>query len=277
MKPLRRTTIFTLEGIPSLKRAFPLATQHVVPMIAGCVTPALILARVANLSAEDSIMLVQGALVIASLATFLQLIPIGRYLGSGLLVILGVSFAYLPSMQGIAAGYDIASIFGSQLVGGGVAILVGIFVKQLRKFFPPLITGTVVFTIGLSLYPTAINYMAGGLGNPTFGSAQNWTIALITLSVVTTLNHFGIKLEISACFALGILFAINAVQAIGDFTATYSQNVGIVTTTKVINRITLDLAAMILLVAGLAPKFSAILTTIPSASLEERPSRYSPR
>jgi len=171
MKPLRRTTIFTLEGIPSLKRAFPLATQHVVPMIAGCVTPALILARVANLSAEDSIMLVQGALVIASLAIFLQLIPIGRYLGSGLLVILGVSFAYLPSMQGIAAGYDIASIFGSQLVGGGVAILVGIFVKQLRKFFPPLITGTVVFTIGLSLYPTAINYMAGGLGNPTFGSA----------------------------------------------------------------------------------------------------------
>lgn len=351
MKPIQRTTIFTLEGFPSLKRAFPLAIQHVVAMIVGCVTPALILAKVANLSPADSIILVQGALVIASLATFLQLIPIGKYLGSGLPVILGVSFAYLPSMQGIAAGYDIATIFGAQLVGGGVAILVGIFVKQLRKFFPPLITGTVVFTIGLSLYPTAINYMAGGVGNPTFGSAQNWIIALITLTVVTTLNHFskgifklasiligitvgycislflgivdfssiasagyfqaptimhfGIKFEISACFALGILFAINAIQAIGDFTATtvgamnreptttelragiigfgftnllgsligglptatYSQNVGIVTTTKVINRITLDLAALILLIAGLVPKFSAILTTIPQCVL----------
>jgi NCS2 family nucleobase:cation symporter-2 len=254
-------------------------------------------------------------------------------------------------MQGIAAGYDIATIFGAQLVGGVVAILVGVFVKQLRKFFPPLITGTVVFTIGLSLYPTAINYMAGGVGSPTFGSAQNWILALITLTVVTVLNHygkgifklasilvgiivgyiislflgivdfssiataglfqaptimhFGIKFEISACFALGILFAINAIQAIGDFTATtvgsmdreptttelragivgygftnllgaligglptatYSQNVGIVTTTKVINRITLGLAAMILLVAGLVPKFSAILTTIPQAVL----------
>ena len=328
-----------------------MAIQHVVAMIVGCVTPALILAKVANLSPADSIILVQGALVIASLATFLQLIPIGKYLGSGLPVILGVSFAYLPSMQGIAAGYDIATIFGAQLVGGGVAILVGIFVKQLRKFFPPLITGTVVFTIGLSLYPTAINYMAGGVGNPTFGSAQNWIIALITLTVVTTLNHFskgifklasiligitvgycislflgivdfssiasagyfqaptimhfGIKFEISACFALGILFAINAIQAIGDFTATtvgamnreptttelragiigfgftnllgsligglptatYSQNVGIVTTTKVINRITLDLAALILLIAGLVPKFSAILTTIPQCVL----------
>lgn len=351
MKPIQRTTIFTLEGVPSLKRAFPLATQHVVAMIVGCVTPALILSRVAGLSPQDSIILVQGALVIAALATFLQLFPIGKYLGSGLPVILGVSFAYLPSMQGIAAGYDIATIFGAQLVGGLVAIFVGVFVKQLRKFFPPLITGTVVFTIGLSLYPTAINYMAGGVGSPTFGSAQNWILALITLTVVTVLNHFGkgifklasiligiivgyvislflgivdfssiatagvfqaptimhfgIKFEISACFALGILFAINAIQAIGDFTATtvgsmdreptttelragiigygmtnllgsligglptatYSQNVGIVTTTKVINRITLGLAAMILLVAGLVPKFSAILTTIPQCVL----------
>ncbi len=351
MKPLQRTSVFTLEGVPLFKRALPLATQHVVAMIVGCVTPALILSRVANLSAQDSIILVQGALVIAALATFLQLFPIGKYLGSGLPVILGVSFAYLPSMQGIAAGYDIATIFGAQLVGGGVAIFVGVFVKQLRKFFPPLITGTVVFTIGLSLYPTAINYMAGGVGSPSFGSAQNWILALITLTVVTTLNHFGkgifklasiligiivgyiislflgivdfssiatagifqaptimhfgIKFEISACFALGILFAINAIQAIGDFTATtvgsmdreptttelragivgygftnllgsligglptatYSQNVGIVTTTKVINRITLGLAAMILLVAGLVPKFSAILTTIPQAVL----------
>ncbi len=351
MKPIQRTTIFTLEGVPSFKRALPLATQHVVAMIVGCVTPALILSRVAHLSAQDSIILVQGALVIAALATFLQLFPIGKYLGSGLPVILGVSFAYLPSMQGIAAGYDIATIFGAQLIGGLVAIFVGVFVKQLRKFFPPLITGTVVFTIGLSLYPTAINYMAGGAGSPSFGSAQNWILALVTLTIVTVLNHFGkgifklasiligiivgyvislflgivdfssiatagffqaptimhfgIRFEISACFALGILFAINAIQAIGDFTATtvgsmdrepttselragivgygftnllgaligglptatYSQNVGIVTTTKVINRITLGLAATILLVAGLVPKFSAILTTIPQSVL----------
>ncbi|MDT4763278.1 nucleobase:cation symporter-2 family protein [Sphaerochaeta sp. PS] len=351
MKPVQRTTIFTLEGVPSFRRALPLATQHVVAMIVGCVTPALILSRVASLSAQDSIILVQGALVIAALATFLQLFPINRYLGSGLPVILGVSFAYLPSMQGIARGYDLATIFGAQLVGGLVAIFVGIFVRQLRRFFPPLITGTVVFTIGLSLYPTAINYMAGGVGSPTFGSAQNWILALITLTVVTVLNHFGkgifklasiligiivgymlslflgivdfsaissagvfqapqlmhfgIRFEISACFALGILFAINSIQAIGDFTATtvgsmdreptdtelkagiigygftnllgalmgglptatYSQNVGIVTTTKVINRITLGLAALILLVAGLVPKFSAILTTIPQCVL----------
>ena len=77
-------------------------------------------------------------------------------------MIMGISFAYVPTMQAIATQYDVATILGAQIVGGIVALLVGLFIKQIRKFFPPLITGTVVFAIGLSLYPTAINYMAGG-------------------------------------------------------------------------------------------------------------------
>ncbi len=345
------TTLFQLNGIPRLKQAFPLAIQHVVAMIVGCVTPALIIASSTHLSSADSILLVQGSLVIAAVSTFLQLFPPFSWLGSGLPVMLGVSFAYLPSMQAIAQGYDLATIFGAELVGGVVAVLVGVFVKKLRVLFPPLITGTVVFTIGLSLYPTAINYMAGGTGSPLYGSWQNWLVSIVTLAVVTVFNHygkgiwklasiligiivgyilaipfglvnfspvgsaglfalpipmhFGIKFEISSCFALGILFAINSIQAIGDFTATtvggmdrqptdkelqsgiicygvsnmlgacfgglptatYSQNVGIVTTTKVINRFTLGLGAGILLLAGLLPKFSAMLTTIPQCVL----------
>ena len=266
-------------------------------------------------------------------------------------MIMGVSFAYVPSMQAIAQGYGVAAIFGAQIVGGIVALVMGILVRQIRVFFPPLITGTVVFTIGLSLYPTAINYMAGGVGSENYGDWQNWLVAFITLAVVTALNHFGkgifklasiligiivgyivsipfgmvdltsvgeagvfqfpqfmhfgVEFEISSCVAIGILFAINSVQAIGDYsattigamertpkdrelqngivaygltnilsamfgclpTATYSQNVGIVTTTKVINRVVLGLAAVILAVAGIVPKFSAVLTTIPQCVL----------
>lgn len=254
-------------------------------------------------------------------------------------------------MQSIAADYGVPAILGAQIVGGVVAFIVGAFVMQIRKFFPPLITGTVVFTIGLSLYPTAINYMAGGTSSPTYGSWQNWGIAFLTLVVVTVLNHFGkgifklasiligiivgyvvslffgmvdfasigsaaafqvpqplhfgIMFEPSSCIAIAILFAINSIQAIGDFTATtsgsidreptdkelqggimgygvtnilgallgglptatYSQNVGIVTTTKVVNRCVLGLTAVILLAAGLIPKFSALLTTIPQCVL----------
>ena len=351
----KRASLFELDGVPSFGQAFPLSLQHVVAMIVGCVTPAIIIAGVSGLSDSDSVILIQSALVIAGLSTFLQLFPIGKkggfHLGSGLPVIMGVSFAYLPSMQAIAGDFGLPAIFGAQIVGGIVAVFVGIFIKKIRKFFPPLIAGTVVFTIGLSLYPTAINYMAGGTSSPTYGSWQNWLVAIFTLTVVTVLNHFGkgilklasiligiiagylfslpfgmvdlssvgtagmfqlpsvmhfgVKFEISSCVAIGILFAINSIQAIGDFsattsggldrqptdnelqggivgygvmnilgamfgglpTATFSQNVGIVTTTRVVNRFVLGGAGAMILIAGLVPKFSALLTTIPQCVL----------
>ena len=329
--------LFDFYGKPSIGQALPLAIQHVLAMIVGCVTPSIIVAGVAGISQEDSVILIQAALVMSALTTLLQLFPFIKTknfrIGSALPVMMGISFAYVPSMQAIASDFDIATILGAQIIGGVVALLVGLNIKRIRKFFP--------------LYPTAINYMAGGASSKTYGSWQNWVVAIITLIIVTALNHygkgvwklasiligiiagyivalffgmvdfssvssaaffqlpkpmhFGIKFEPSACVAIGILFAINAVQAIGDFsatttgsmdrmptdeeltggivgygisnifcaffgglpTATYSQNVGIVSTTKVVSRVVMGLAAAILLAAGLIPKFSSLLTTIP--------------
>lgn len=320
-------------------------------MIVGCVTPAIVIAEMAGLNEGDKVIFVQAALFIAAVSTLIQLFPLGGRIGSGLPVIMGVSFAYLPSMQAIVGNFDIATILGAQLIGGVVAIFVGIFVTKLRKLFPPLITGTVVFTIGLSLYPTAVKYMAGGQSSPNYGAWQNWLVAFLTLAVVVALNHFakgilklasiligmivgyiisgffgmidfsavqgagifqiprpmyfGMKFETSAVMTLVILFIINSVQAIGDLsatsgggldreptdkelsggiigygitnilgsffgglpTATFSQNVGIVATTKVVNRVVLGLAAGIILLAGFVPKSSALLTTIPQCVL----------
>ena len=329
-------SVFELNGMPKFSQAFPLALQHVVAMIVGCVTPAIVIAGVAGLEGNDKV-----------------IFPIGKKyrIGSGLPIIMGVSFAYLPSMQAIAGNFDIATILGAQLIGGMVAVFVGIFVKKLRVLFPPLITGTVVFTIGLSLYPTAVKYMAGGASSPNYGAWQNWLVGFITLAVVIALNHFakgilklasiligmivgyivsgffgmidfsavgsagmfqipqpmyfGMKFEVSSIVTMVLLFVINSVQAIGDFsattgggldreptdkelsggimaygitnifgsffgglpTATFSQNVGIVATTKVVNRMVLGLAAVIILLAGFVPKFSALLTTIPQCVL----------
>lgn len=158
--------LFDFYGKPSIGQALPLAIQHVLAMIVGCVTPSIIVAGVAGLSQEDSVILIQAALVMSALTTLLQLFPFIKTksfrIGSALPVMMGISFAYVPSMQAIAADFDIATILGAQIVGGVIALLVGLNIKRIRKFFPPLITGTVVFSIGLSLYPTAINYMAGG-------------------------------------------------------------------------------------------------------------------
>lgn len=361
-----RDALFQLNGIPPLGMSISLALQHLVAMIVGCVTPAIIIANALGLPQSERVLLIQVSLVMSAVTTLIELFPIGGKLGSGLPVIFGISFAYLPSMQAIVGGGgDIATIAGAMIVGGIVAAVVGVFVKKIRRFFPPIITGTVVFTIGLSLYPTAINYMAGGAGNTyevvvlrkgltsalVYGSWQNWAVAAFTLIVVMILSnkgkgicklaaillgmiagyivaavlgmvdlsevrdaawfslpqfmHFGIKFEFSACIALALLFAINAIQAIGDLTATtvgglnreptdqelqggiftygltnvlsaffgslptatYSQNVGIVTTNKVVNRVVFAMTGGFLMLAGLIPKFSAILTTIPQCVL----------
>ena len=361
-----REALFQLNGIPPLGMSISLALQHLVAMVVGCVTPAIIIANALGLPQSERVLLIQVSLVMSAVTTLIELFPIGGKLGSGLPVMFGISFAYLPSMQAIVGGGgDIATIAGAMVIGGIVAAVVGVFVKKIRRFFPPIITGTVVFTIGLSLYPTAINYMAGGAGNTyevvvlrkgltsalVHGSWQNWAVAAFTLIVVMVMSnkgkgicklaaillgmiagyivaavfgmvdlsevrdaawfslprfmHFGIKFEFSACIALALLFAINAIQAIGDLTATtvgglnreptdqelqggivtygltnvlsaffgslptatYSQNVGIVTTNKVVNRVVFTLAGGFLLLAGLIPKFSAILTTIPQCVL----------
>lgn len=200
--------LFDLNGKPSLGQSFPLALQHVVAMIVGCVTPAIIVAGVGGLSSEDSVILIQAALVLSALTTLVQLYPIkkGKFrIGSGLPVIMGISFAYVPTMQAIAGDFGVGTILGAQIIGGVIAILVGIFIKQIRRFFPPLITGTVVFAIGLSLYPTAINYMAGGVGSERYGSWQNWTVAVITLIIVTALNHYGKGIWKLSSILIGII------------------------------------------------------------------------
>ena len=160
--------LFLTDGKPPYKQALPLALQHVVAMIVGCVTPAIIVAGIAlsrgEISPEDKIVLVQGALIVAAVATLLQLISLKNKVGAGLPVIMGVSFAYLATMQAVVQEFDLATLFGAQLTGGIVAVIVGIFIKRIRSLFPPIVTGTVVFTIGLSLYPVAVGYMAGGTG-----------------------------------------------------------------------------------------------------------------
>ena len=176
-----KNQLFELNGkLPPLKYTIPLSLQHLVAMIVGCVTPAIILSSLAQLSPEKSVLLIQSSLVSAAVMTLIEL-----FIGARLPLIMGVSFAYLASMQAIVAGFGLAEVFGAQIVGGAVAAILGLFAKRIQKLFPPLITGTVVFTIGLSLYPTAIRYMAGGAGSPDFGSWQNWLVAGLTLVVVT--------------------------------------------------------------------------------------------
>ena len=342
-------SVFSLDGIPAPGQLVPLGLQHVVAAIVGIITPAIMVSNTCALPDSDRTLLIQVSLIVTALDTLLQLYTIRHRVGAGLPVVMGISFAYVPTLLAIGGQFDLPTILGAEIVGGCVAILFGVFVKQIRRLFPPLITGTVIFTIGLSLYPTAVKYMAGGAGSAEFGSLKNWSVALVTLAVVVLLQnfgkgvlklgailwgmivgyvmalclgmvdfsvvapagwfqlapplHFGVKFEVSACVSLAVVYVINAVQTIGDLSsttmggmdrmptdrelsggivaqgavsilgalfgglpaATYSQNVGIVTVNRVINKAVFAFASAVLLAAGLVPKLSAVLTTIPQA------------
>lgn len=354
-KESSKREIFKWDGKPKMSETLPLALQHVVAMVAGCITPALIVSGAAKLTEPDKILLIQMSLVMAGISTLIMI-----YFAAKLPVIIGVSFAYVPTMSAIATSvsertgdpvYAVSVILGAQIVGAVVAVLFGATVKYIKPFFPPLVTGTVVFVIGLSLYPIAFRYM-GGFGNAGvkgWGAPKYWIVALVTLVACFILNnftkgitklasvlfamiigyvvsiplglvnvsgvasaswfqlakpmHFGVSFDPSVILSFVILFIVNSVQAIGDFssttiggfdrepstrelkggiigygvtnvlsalmgclpTATFSQNVGIVATNKVVTRRVFSVAAIIIIIAGIVPKFSAILTSIPYA------------
>ena len=183
-------TVFQWNGIPQPGQLIPLGLQHVVAAVVGIITPAILVSNTCGLTEAEKTLMIQVSLILTAIATLLQLFPIFRRIGSGLPVIMGISFAYIPTLQAIGEQFDIATILGAEIIGGIVAIVFGVFVKWIRPLFPPLVTGTVIFTIGLSLYPTAVKYMAGGAGTAWFGNVKSWVVALITLVVVVFLSNF---------------------------------------------------------------------------------------
>ena len=350
------SNLFTYDKDVSLKQSLPLAFEHLIAMIAGCIAPTLIFAGAAGLDNSDSILLVQMSLIGSALTTLLILYGPIKLVGNKLPMIYGVSFSYVPTMIALSGQFQtlgprniVAIVLGAQLIASIVSLVFGYALKYVLPYFPPLVAGTVVLSIGLSLYPVALNYMGGGgdLTMAGWGSWQYWFIAAVTLlaniifthfgkgmislaSVLLSMVvgyvlaffmgyvdlspvansgwfsiarplHFGIRFEGSAIAAFIIIFIVTCIEGIGDMnsttvggmnrpatsdelrggiigfsvaniigsfigtlpTATFSQNAGIVSINKVINKKVFISASIMILIAGLVPKFSSLLLTIP--------------
>ncbi len=346
--------LFKLDGKPSWGQAFPQAMQHVLAMLVGNITPPMLIAASLGLTTEEQILLTQAAMIIGGITTLLQLFPVLGF-GMGLPSVMGVAFAYMPILTMIGTQYGIAAIFGSQLAAGFASIFIGMFIGKLRRFFPPIVSGTVVLCIGLSLYKTAITYMGGGSatqGDGTFGSPQFLILAGVTLVVTLICSlfgkgyirvsamligivvgygialvmggivnfsgvqsagwlafpqpfYFGLEFHPDAIIMMALMYVVQAVQTIGDVSSTamggfgrqatdkelggaikgqsicgmlgacigglptdpYSQNVGLICTTKVVAKRVFLIVGVIMLAAGFIPKFGALMTTIPQPVL----------
>ncbi|EPC01012.1 uracil permease [Litchfieldella anticariensis FP35 = DSM 16096] len=204
-------SVFDFHGKPPLGRALPLSLQHILAMIMGTVTVPIIVVGAVGASLAEMMTLIQISLVASGISTLIQLYGLRR-IGARLPTIFGVGFAYVPTLTAVGAEYGLGGILGAQLVGGITMVLVGFYIQRIRHLFPPVVAGTVVLVIGLSLYDIAIHYMAGGINSADYGEPSHWLVALATLGVVLLVSQFArgfLKLAAIICgIAVGYVLSL---------------------------------------------------------------------
>lgn len=182
-------SIYELEGRVPLKQAVPLGIQHVLAMFLGNVSPLIIICGLLNIPLETKSILIQNAMFISGVATLLQLYPIFK-MGSGLPIVMGTSSGFIGTEKVIGMTYGYDAIMGASLVGAILEIILGFFIKPLKKLFPPIVTSLVIISIGLSLLSVGIGYFGGGTSSPDFGSPKNLLVATIVVIVIIVLKQF---------------------------------------------------------------------------------------
>lgn len=361
-----------------LSKAIPLGLQHVLAMFVGNLTPLLIITGMCGISATGDhvglqIALLQNAMIVAGIVTLIQLFAIGP-VGGKVPIIMGTSSGFIGVFSSVAAtlGNGVlayGAIMGASLIGGIFEGILGFCLKPLRKFFPPVVTGTVVLSIGLSLIAVGVNSFGGGNNAADFGSAENLMVGFVVMAIIIALKHWGKGLLSSSSILIGIIvgyiicmimgatldttmmidgvevtkawvlnwdkvanaawfevpkimpvpivfdwraivpvmimFIVTAVETVGDISGvieggmdreatdtelsggvacdgfgssiaavfgvlpntSFSQNVGLVTMTKIVNRTALACGAVFLILCGLFPKLAALISIMPQSVL----------
>ena len=370
---------YSFEGEMPLGQAIPLGLQHVLAMFVGNLTPLLIIGGACGIMGGTDfvnlqISLLQNAMIIAGIVTLIQLYGIGPC-GGKVPIIMGTSSGFIGVFSSVVAtmGSGVVAygaIMGASIIGGIFEGVLGFFLKPLRRFFPSVVTGTVVLSIGLSLIAVGINSFGGGFKTKDFGSMENLGLGLFVLIIILCFKHgtkgffsssyilFGIIAGYIAAFIMGlvlpttgvtakgvtftkswvlnwdkvanagwfavpefmpvdiifdmraiipvcIMFIVTAVETVGDISGvmegglereatdkelaggvicdglgssfaalfgvlpntSFSQNVGLVAMTKVVNRFALATGAVFLILCGLIPKLGALVSIMPQSVL----------
>ena len=213
---------YQFEGRIPLKQAIPLGLQHVLAMFVGNLTPILIIT--AACGSEDfaalQVTLLQNAMLIAGIVTLVQLFAIGP-IGGKVPIIMGTSSGFIGVFQSVVEimGGGVAAygaIMGASLIGGLFETVLGAFLKPLRRFFPSVVTGTVVLAIGLSLIGVGVSSFGGGSSANDYGSIEILLIVLVVMIIILVLKHGTKGLTSSSCILFGIIagYIICAVLAI---------------------------------------------------------------
>jgi uracil-xanthine permease len=180
---------YGIEDDPELSEAIPLGIQHLLAMFLSTVALPLVIAGAIGLGDADTAFIVQMALLVAGVATIVQAYPIGP-VGARLPIVMGTSAIFVAPLIDIGSQFSLAAIFGAVIIAAPVEVIIGYFFDDIRRFFPPLVTGVVVMLVGLTLIPVAMQYSAGGPGAETYGNLENLGLAALVLVTALGLNQF---------------------------------------------------------------------------------------
>ncbi len=332
------------------RKVVTLGFQHVLAMYAGAVVVPILIGAALQLSPQQLAYLIAADLFTSGIATLLTVVG-NRYFGIKLPVVLGCTFTAVGPLIAISTSTNLVTAYGAIIISGIFVVLAAPVFGKLLRFFPTVVTGSVVTIIGLSLIPVALNNAAGGQGMPDFGQPRNLLLALITLVIILLINRFftgfvravsvliGLVIGTAIAYGLGMvsfgnvhdaawvnivqpfyfgmpqfnIFAIvtmiivnmiSMVESTGVYFAlskvtnteltdkdivkglraegiaitlggifnafpytSFSQNVGLVSLTKVKTRDVIIAAGIILVVLGFLPKLAALTTVIPNPVL----------
>jgi len=188
VEPTTRVAYGIDERPPAAEATF-LGLQHLVAMLLGNITPPLLIAGGLGLATGQTTFVIQTALFMAGIATIVQSYPVGP-VGGRIPVVMGTSIAFVGAIVVIGQELSLAAVFGACLVASLVEVVLGASIGRLEKLFPPLVNGTVVMLIGLTLVPVGMDYAAGGVGAADYGSVSNLALASLVGLVTLGLNRF---------------------------------------------------------------------------------------
>lgn len=205
--------------------------QHILAMFGGVIAVPIIIGGAAGLNSGDRALLISCSLFVSGVATILQSVGV-RYLGSQLPLVQGISFASVATLLTIIGGKGtdgLRSAYGACIVAGVVALIIVPFFAQIIRFFPPVVSGSVIIVIGLSLMPVAGKWITGqptifvngaAKPNPDFASLKNIALAAATLLVCLGLS----KIKIVSRMAILLSLVIGTIIAFITGQANYSNS-----------------------------------------------------
>ena len=193
-------------------RAMVLGLQHLLAMYSGSILVPMMIGQALGYNSEQLTYLVSTDIFMCGVATFLQL-QLNKYFGIGLPVVLGVAFQSVAPLTIIGQSHGSGAMFGALIVSGIFVILISGIFSKLANYFPAIVTGSVITTIGLTLIPVAIGNMGNNEGNPTL---ESLTLALITVFIILVVNIFTKGFLKSISILLGLVIGTLIASGMGQ-------------------------------------------------------------